>query len=82
MSRMGSVKKKVATLFLKKMSFLPELQPELIIFIGITNSCNIPGGCLKIIHQIRSKVFLVIKRLDLPLPFSDQKTLRLLEYTH
>jgi hypothetical protein len=37
-------KGRVATLFLKKMSFLSELQPEIIIFIEIATSCNIPGG--------------------------------------
>jgi hypothetical protein len=59
------------------MSFLSELQPEIILFIGIPNSINIPGGSLKIIHQIRSKGYLVIKTLDPPLLFSYQKTLRL-----
>ena len=35
---------RVATFFLKKMVFLPELQPEIIIFIQIATSCNISGG--------------------------------------
>jgi len=33
--------------FLKKMSFLSELQPEIIIFIEIVTSFNIPGGSLE-----------------------------------
>jgi hypothetical protein len=61
---MGSMKKKVATLFLKKLIFLAELQPGIIFFIGILTSCNIPGGSLKIIHQIRLEGFLAIKTLD------------------
>jgi hypothetical protein len=40
MSRMGSVKKKGATLFLKQMSFLAELQPRIILFLGIPTSSN------------------------------------------
>jgi hypothetical protein len=53
--------------FLPNLSFLSELQPEIILFIGIPNSNNIPGGTLKIIHQIRSKGFLVIITMDPPL---------------
>jgi hypothetical protein len=50
----------VETFYFKKMSFLAELQPGIIRFIGITNSCNMPGASFKIIHQIRSEGFLVI----------------------
>jgi hypothetical protein len=54
------------------MSHWAELQPGIIIFIKIASSCNIPGGSLKIIHQIRSKGFLVIKTHDPPMLFSYQ----------
>jgi hypothetical protein len=54
------------------------LQPGIIFFIGIPISCNILGGCLKIIHQIRSRGFLVIKTLDPPLYLGNQKTVRFL----
>jgi hypothetical protein len=73
---MGSVKKKVATLFLPNMSFLAELQ-QLIIFIRIQSSFNTPEGSLQIIHQIRSKGFLAIKTLDPPPFFSYQITVLL-----
>ena len=74
MRRMGYVKKKVAIFFLKNMSFLAELQSEIIIFIIIVTSCNIPGDSLKIFHQIRSKGFLFIKIMDPSLLFGYQKT--------
>ena len=43
--------------FFEEMGFLAELQSEIIIFLEIVTSCNIPGSSLKIIHQIRSKGF-------------------------
>jgi hypothetical protein len=64
---------------LKKMSFLSELQPEIVSFIRIMTSCNIPGGSLKIIYQIRSKGFLVIKTLYPPLFIGYQKIVHLFD---
>jgi hypothetical protein len=55
--------------------FFAELQQEIILFIGIPTSCNIPGGSLKIIYQIRSKGFLAVKILNPPLLFSYQITI-------
>jgi hypothetical protein len=68
---------RVATFLLKKMSFLEELQPGIVLFIVFLSSGNIPGDSLKIIHQIISKGFLDIKTLDPLLVCSHQKTVRL-----
>jgi hypothetical protein len=67
---------RVATFLLQNMNFLAELQPEIIIFLEIVTSCNIPGGFLKIIPQIRSKGFLGNKTLDPPLLYNCQINLR------
>jgi hypothetical protein len=42
-------RERVATFILKKMSFLPELQPGRILLIGIPTSFSIPGGFLTLI---------------------------------
>ena len=59
-----------------KFGFFVRVEPEIIMFIEIVTSFNIPGGTLKIIHQIRSRGFLVIKTLHLPV-FGFQKTVSL-----
>ena len=61
------------------MSFQAELQPGIILFTGILTSRINPGGSLKVIRQIRSKGFLVIKTQDPPLLFSFQITVHFFE---
>jgi len=75
-TRFFFLKTHCSTFFLKNLSFLSELQQEIILFKGFLTSGNIPGGYLKIIHQIRSKGFLDIKPLDPLLVFSHQKIVR------
>ncbi len=63
--------------FFEENEFFGRVATRDLFFWHCLTSCNIPGGSLKIIHQIRSKGFLVIKQLDPPLNFRYQKTVSL-----